>query len=403
MTTEPQHDTQQLERAFAAFTQHSAQLESAFNGLRDRVGQLNMQLEQANDDRVRELREKEALADRLSRLLGALPAGVLVCNTAGKIIECNEQALAFLGTPLIGIALNTAFDRADRNLDDGELVLRDGTRLSVSRRRLGPMNGVGPDESVVLLSDVTETRLIQSNLERKQRLTEMGEMAARLAHQIRTPLSSALLYSSQLKRAQVDDDRRRAYAQRIADRLNQVERMVGDMLGYASGKQVINQLVPLSELFSDVKALLEPHIRPDDRVISRIENDADLIHGNRDALLGALANLGCNALQVSKPGVKLQFIASRPDAQTLILAVEDDGPGMTARQAARIFDAFFTTRSDGTGLGLAVVKSTAEAHGGCVRIETAPGAGCRIEMHLTMARSERSQPLSQSTKDMICA
>ncbi|MEO1575737.1 MAG: PAS domain-containing protein, partial [Pseudomonadota bacterium] len=206
---QPHADTQQLERAFAAFTQHSQQLETAFNGLRRKVGTLNDQLAEANSHRLRELREKEALADRLQQLLGALPGGVIVADANGVIAECNQRALDLLGEPLIGEGLSGALGRARHNANDGELTLNDGTRLSVARRGLSPDTG----ESIILLSDVTETRLIQTNLERKQRLIEMGEMAARLAHQIRTPLSSALLYSSQLRRARVDEGKRRSYAQ----------------------------------------------------------------------------------------------------------------------------------------------------------------------------------------------
>ncbi len=385
-------DTLHLERAFTAFTQHAQQLEDAFGGLRERVTVLNEELAVANSERVNELREKEALAARLERLLGALPGGVIVTDPQGVITECNQSAVDMLGGSPIGKSAEEAIGTVTRSAHDGELALANGRRVSVSRKALG----TGGD-AIVLLTDVTETRTIQSMLTRKQRLVEMGEMAARLAHQVRTPLSSALLYSSQLGRAGVDDHKRRAYAQRITARLGQLERMVNDMLGFARGSTMTNEVIPIHEMLRDVLQLVETERRPDDQVAIVVSPNLETMTGNRDALVGAMTNLCCNALQASKPGVHLTLSARRLDSGSIALGVRDTGPGLDPADRARMFDAFFTTRTGGTGLGLAVVKSTAEAHGGDVSVESRPGEGCLIEMNIedpeqvkTLAAGEHS-------------
>jgi len=378
-------NTNILEEAFAAFNQHSAQLEQSFHTLQEQVSMLSSELAAANSERLRELRAKEALAQRLERLLGALPGGVLVTDGNGQIGECNQTALDMLGGPLIGERWADVLERIAHDGDCGELQLANGKRLSVSRRALGDDRG-----AIVLLSDVTEPRAMQAMLARKQRLVEMGEMAARLAHQVRTPLSSALLYSSQLGRAQVDDRKRQRYAQRIGARLGQLERMVNDMLGYARGGSVRAESIELIELFGDVAQMMTPQLRDDDRIDLDIEHDLGVVRGNRDALAGALANLCTNALQASAPGVTLVLTGRRASDSHVALGVRDDGPGLEPADAQQIFDAFFTTRAGGTGLGLAVVKSTAEAHGGDVSVDSQRGHGCHIEMHI---ESDQRRPL----------
>ena len=109
---EQKHNTQQLERAFAAFSEHSRQLEAAFDSLRQRVSTLTEALADANSHRRQELRAKEALADRLERLLGALPGGVLVRNDAGETLGAvgitgdtseNDEACAVAGIETAGL------------------------------------------------------------------------------------------------------------------------------------------------------------------------------------------------------------------------------------------------------------------------------------------------------------
>ncbi|MFK8017246.1 MAG: PAS domain-containing sensor histidine kinase [Gammaproteobacteria bacterium] len=373
-------NSQILEQAFAAFNQHSTQLERSFQTLQQQVAVLSDELAAANSDRLRQLREKEALALRLEKLLGALPGGIIVTDAQDTIVECNQTALTMLGGALIGECWNGVLARLNHDDSHGELQLPNGPCLSVSRRALA--NDDPSQGTIVLLSDVTEPRALQSMLARKQRLIEMGEMAARLAHQVRTPLSSALLYSSQLGRARVDDRKRQCYAQRIGTRLGQLERMVNDMLGFARGGTATSQDIEIDELLTDVVSLMEPQRREGDTLALSIEPGLRHVHGNRDALLGALTNLCTNALQASEPGVALTLTARNQKSGRVALGVRDTGPGLNPKDAEQIFNAFFTTRADGTGLGLAVVKSTAEAHGGDVSVDSMPGQGCHIQMHL---------------------
>lgn len=177
----------ELQAAFRAFGSVSEQLSGAFEALRKQVAQLRLELSEAHAG-------KEHLASRLSALIEGLPGGVLVLDARGEILEANPAAVALLGEPLLEEPFSAVLARAAVNSGAiGEHTeLRNGRFINLSRRELSQGG------EVVLLTDVTEAHLMNTLLTRQQRLVTLGELAAGLAHQIRTPLAAALLYASQM-------------------------------------------------------------------------------------------------------------------------------------------------------------------------------------------------------------
>lgn len=204
-------NSEDLQNAFEVFNDMSQQLANSYQELEGRVASLNQELVTAQNERLQELTEKVRVADRLQSLLKALPAGVVVLDAEGVVVESNPAAQSLLGEPLDGMTWIDVIKRAfSPKVDDGhDISLRDGRRVSISTEALGNEPG-----QILLLQDVTETRKLQEGLNRHKRLSDMGEMAASLAHQIRTPLSSALLYCSHIEQPQIDTDKRQHVAGR---------------------------------------------------------------------------------------------------------------------------------------------------------------------------------------------
>ena len=148
--------------------------------------------------RMQELAEKERLANRLQSLLDLLPGGVIVIDGQGVVREANPVARNLLGQPLVGMLWRQVIARnfAPREDDGHEISLKDGRRLSIATRSLHAEPG-----QLVLLTDLTETRRLQDQLSRHERLSALGRMVASLAHQIRTPLSAACCYRQPPDRA----------------------------------------------------------------------------------------------------------------------------------------------------------------------------------------------------------
>ncbi len=377
----------ELEQAFLAFTRLSDQLSRSYQALERRIQELNAQLQDADRARLAELAAKERLAARLSRLLTALPAGVILIDGAGVIEECNPAAVALLGEPLRGELWREVIQRAFSDDGEGQAVrLRDGRLVSISTCPLGDEPG-----QIVLLLDVTETHALQRALAQHQRLAAMGEMAARLAHQIRTPLASAMLYAGQLLAAGEGQRRR---AEKLMAQLKHLERVVEDMLAFSRGVQGGQEVFTLREWLAALEASVAGVLAEHD---CRLEVDVPApeirLRGSRDALVSALENLVVNGVQAGGRGGLLRLQAQLvPDqaGQAVELTLRDHGPGIPPALRERIFEPFFTTRSRGTGLGLAVVRSVIRAHGGAVWVaeDEGPGACFVVRLPVQAVREE---------------
>lgn len=207
-------------------------------------------------------------------------------------------------------------------------------------------------------------------LSRHQRLAALGEMAATLAHQIRTPLSAALLYASNATNQALAPVRRDELLNRAIDCLHNLEQLVSDMLGFARGATASDAPVALADIGLAVSDAALALVRPGQQLRVTAPPQGAVVCGNREALIGAVLNLVTNALQAGGTSASVR-VDSRLDGRTAEIRVTDNGPGVSPALRQRIFEPFYTSRADGTGLGLAVVKSVAEAHGGEIQVESA--------------------------------
>lgn len=226
-------------------------------------------------------------------------------------------------------------------------------------------------------------------LSRHQRLAALGEMAATLAHQIRTPLSAALLYASNATNPALAAIRRDELLARAIACLHNLEQLVSDMLGFARGATASDAPVALADISQAVSNSAQALVRPGQQLKVAASPENALVCGNREALVGAILNLVSNALQAGGESAAVR-VDSRLDGRTAEISVADNGPGVPPGLRQRIFEPFFTSRADGTGLGLAVVKSVAEAHGGDIRVDDADGGtgngrGARFVLRLPLA------------------
>ncbi|MEX6503072.1 sensor histidine kinase [Pseudomonas zhanjiangensis] len=377
-----------MEQAFARFSQMSSQLSDSYSMLEARVTELKGQLALVSAQRMQELAEKERLAHRLQSLLDLLPGGVIVIDGQGVVREANPVARNLLGQPLVGMLWRQVIVRsfAPREDDGHEVSLKDGRRLSIATRSLH-----GEPGQLVLLNDLTETRRLQDQLSRHERLSALGRMVASLAHQIRTPLSAALLYASHLSEQALPLEQQQRFAGRLKERLHELEHQVRDMLVFARGDLPLPDRLAPQALFAALREAAQTHVQGM-AVRWQCDSREGEVLCNRDTLVGCVLNLVENAVQAAGRDVRLK-VHLYARGSTLRLCVSDDGPGIDGAILARLGEPFFTTKTTGTGLGLAVVHAVARAHRGELQLRSQVGRGtCAI---LTLPLVPAAQPLIQ--------
>lgn len=362
-----------LQAAYEYFNSTSRQLSGTYQLLQSKVSQLSRELDTVSAQKARELEEKNQLAVRMQALLDFLPGGVIVLDAHGVIVQSNPAARAMLAQPLNGALwrnlIKTCFLPSGGS--DIDLTTCSGLRVSLATASLDS------EGQIILLTDQTETRRLQEQLSRQDKLTAMGKMVSALAHQVRTPLSAAILYANHLCGDSLDDSRRQVFAQKLLGRLNHMAEQVKDMLLFVRNELPLNEVIALGDLEEGLHAAMEVPLQSS-RSHCAWQNavtDAQL-RCNREALIGALLNLVNNAVQAGATRLKVSFIRTAINGQAAVaIAIADNGPGMSLEQLNAAKDIFFTTKPQGTGLGLTIVQSVARAHGGHFKLQSQVGRG----------------------------
>lgn len=320
-------------------------------------------------------REAANMSNRMEHILQAMPSGIIILNGDGFVTEANPVARELLGRPLQGMrwldVINRSFSPKD---DDGhEVSLRNGRRVKIAITPLSPEPG-----QLIVLTDLTETRLLQKNLSHLQRLSALGKMVATLAHQVRTPLSAALLYASNLGSSKLSDSAKNKFQTKLVDRLNELEGQVNDMLLMAKGRhEALGEPTAVEEIFSSVMANCEPLAERHQSKLRCINQSSSPIMANSGALSSAINNLVVNSFEAGADQVTLHCFEEQSQ---VCIDVVDNGKGLEPELQAKVLEPFYTTKPQGTGLGLAVVQSVVHNHGGQIKLSCIKDVGCKISL-----------------------
>jgi two-component system sensor histidine kinase FlrB len=330
----------------------------------------------------------ELFSDQLlaNQLIDVMPTGLVMLDGNGIVVKINQVARNLLDEPILGQPWFNVIARSFNPKEDDwhEVSLKDGRRVKLEITTLGAQPG-----QLIMITDLTETRLLQDKLAQMQRLSSLGKMVSTLAHQIRTPLSAAILYSENLTNSTLADSARTKFQAKLNDRLYDLEQQVNDMLLFSkSGKEQVVAPISIVELIDDSVNAMEALLDNSNTQLNITLPEPKLqILGNKNALTGAIQNLLHNALQamsaaiVKKPLITIQLYSKD---NHVYVSVKDNGPGIDAKIIDKIFKPFYTSSSKGTGLGLAVVKSVVGAHQGEVKLINQADCGAHFVIKLPL-------------------
>ncbi len=389
-------EEQNHQDALLQFSDISRKFIDSYSHLEKHIDKLSDELAAQTLEKEQQYQERARLAERLEGILSTLPSAVIVLDGHGRVQEFNTLAENMLGLPIIGETWLNIISRAfaPRSDDGHEISLKDGRRVKVETKAL-----VSEPGQIILLTDLTDTRILQESQSRQQRLSVIGKMMASLAHQIRTPLSSALLYSGQISSQKLDAEQQNRFHKNLQHSLKQLERQVSDMLLFASGGVSSKQRFLLSDLVESIKLDLSSDIGTDGAGIEiecNINNSSTqdiTLFGNMQSLLGAIANLIANSIHACRSNksegkpVKISILIEKLEQSELTLSVIDNGCGISNSHKTQVFKPFFTSRARGTGLGLAVVQTVINSFKGDVSITTKVDVGTTITISIPCVNS----------------
>ncbi|MFN3198768.1 MAG: sensor histidine kinase [Bradymonadia bacterium] len=216
---------------------------------------------------------------------------------------------------------------------------------------------------------------LEVDLERRRRLAGLGELAAVLAHEIRTPLAGMKGYAQLLlERTEDASERVRGPAGKVLRESERLGRLVDDLLDYARPSQLTLEPIDATAVVEEAIEGLVPTARERQVKLLVDATGPEMLHGDADRLHQAISNLAVNAVQLSPEG---ETVVARlgGDRSRVTIEILDRGPGIPLEARAQIFEPFVTGRAKGTGLGLAIVRRIADEHSGMVAINDRPDGG----------------------------
>jgi PAS domain S-box-containing protein len=378
-----------------------------FNHMAAQVAQQRSALEETNWELQRRLEELADLKSYTDSVLSSMTSGIVTVGLDGRVVTLNPAAElqtgyfageaagrycteVFAQTPELGeILMETLVSRAPILNVSLMLRRRGGTALPIELST-APLKGSDGKElgAVGILADLTAVRQLEGRLRRSDRLAVVGTLAAGLAHEIKTPLTSVLTFSRHLARRFDDEHFRERFQSVVPRELVRINSIVERLLELARPSPLSFSLVRLPGLLDRVVELHTNLLEAAGIVVLReYARDVPPIQADEDALYRAFVNVVTNAVEAMSAGGRLTLRAGwhegaapraahlRAFNRRVQVEVCDTGSGIGPADVERVFTPFFTTKDHGTGLGLALTHKIIEDHGGAIDFRSGPRGG----------------------------
>lgn len=344
-------------------------------------------------------RQFVALTDHVVRSVGA---GIIATDLEGQVLHLNPAGARMLGITdsdaVTGKPLDETMPLADQNWGlmraralDRKVMRLEGTAADTGVR-LGLTVGPLADEEnnvvgfIVTFQDLSEIKVEAERLRMQERMAAVGELAARMAHEIKNPLASISGSAQVLAAADSLDEKGQRLLHILVDESRRLSGILDGFLAYTRPQKSDFSHCDVSAMLRDCVDLLgrsdEHH---ENHKVRLLVPDKLTMRGEEQLLRQVFWNLSRNALQAMPEGGELEITGEKIDG-TVVLKWRDSGVGMTENVRRQAFEPFVTTRAGGTGLGLAVVYAAVAEHAGTIAIDSAPGRGTVVTVELPVDR-----------------
>ena len=352
-------------------------------------------------DRILTVREAEA--DRFRSIVDSMPQGVLLADEALRVVQANRAARRMLTEAGAGAEVSLTellarwelTDLVARVQERGESVVEGEVRHDADTLwsvTVSPLGGEEREDAglVFVITDVSESRRLQTRLAQSEKMSSLGQMISGVAHELNNPLASIIGYA-QLVAATAKDERLAPRLETMRREAERCRRIVENLLSFARRRDPESKPLSLNQSVLNTCSLLDYQLRVDDVTLeTELSPDLTTILGDAHQLEQVLVNLLTNAhhaiRQTGRAGRVWIRTLPHPRGGAL-LEIVDDGPGIPEAIRTRIFDPFFTTKEpgQGTGLGLSLAYGIVTAHGGTIETEARPEGGTVFRLAFPLA------------------
>ena len=354
----------------------------------------------ARGDVLRSKRQLQAIFDGITD-------GLIIVDRDFRIVAMNKAEAAFLGSEpqdLVGKACYTVYCRGDEacelcpahvTFETGKASMASRLELTTGYHRKGvdvytfPVKDDRGEtvQAIQYVKDVTDRVKLQKQLREVEQLTGIGQMAANVAHEIRNPLLAVGGFARQLHEGMDPDDPRREYTSIILEEVTRLEQILREQLTLERHLVPVLSEVDINQILRDVRKLLSHGILSSQiRLIGNLAEPLPTTLGDANQLKQAFLNIITNAIQ-SLPEGGIITVTTSQKGGSIVVRIEDTGPGIPGDVMSKLFVPFFTTRKAGSGLGLAVTKRIIDNHGGDIEVMSEGGKGTVFNISIPIVRS----------------
>ncbi len=414
------NDTQPAENladVLKAFNESTVKLQTSYDALQAKFGQLNRELEDTNRELNRKIAEISEIKDYLNSILQSATDGVIAVDMGQKITAFNraaERITGLEGDGVIGRRFDECFD-SDFGVDfeaaardpngSSPYVLRDmkvkgreafpvRESASVTRDSRGKITG-----AVKVIEDLTEIRQLEEQARRQDRLATLGQMAATVAHEVRNPLGGIEGFASLLLRDFEEGDPRLKLVTKILEGARSLNSIVNELLVFTRPIKLESQSVEVAGLIEGAMGFVSESIEKSGiKLHKKLGHKPLYVSGDGEQLQRALLNIILNAMQAMPAGGDLRISCqdrTLPHAARQMLGVDrngiwveidvaDTGAGIDDAEIPLIFNPFYSKKEKGTGLGLAIATKIVEAHRGQITVSNSPNGGAVFTISLPL-------------------
>ncbi len=334
-------------------------------------------------------------------MINNLPEGIILTDNSLKIHYMNEIAAKLLGTdkddtvgcdskgvlPPAVHTMQIPADKKNRAIETELIIHQDNGKeipVSVIATEVVTNDGIFVGR-MYLVKDLRQLKHLQAEVQRKEKMAAIGNLAAGVAHEVRNPLSSIKGYASYFKSLFKDDPENSAAAEILINESDRLNRVITELLEISRPSDIKPKDVDIQSIFDTTLRLIQAdsiqQTKPE--ILLKVEDDIKTINVDPDRFVQVLMNIYLNSLQAMPDGGLLQTEVTSTD-DNIKITITDTGGGMSLDTKNQLFNPYFTTKKTGTGLGMAIVLKIIEAHSGTITVSSVEGKGTEIIIQLPL-------------------